>query len=176
MFRTKRMIIQFISILLIQSCSSERPCSLVESGCRPGSNMALWYSHIRVMLLPNLQDPFAPLPLILLTLHFIKGHMSDQSVIRTFPLYCESPANSFTCPVRYLLTLCFMDNAFIHFPNIRSMFHLSQPVTSLIEAMFKPELKEIPIFRREFASAESRGTIDTSPDLAELYDSYRLQL
>ncbi|KAJ3488301.1 hypothetical protein NLI96_g2935 [Meripilus lineatus] len=56
------------------------------------------------------------------------------------------------------------------------MFHPSQPVTSLIEAVFKSELKEIPIFRREFASAESRGTIEMSPDLAEPYDSYRLQL
>ena len=73
LYSTERQRVQMSLMLLLCAYTGSRPGAIIESGCARGSNRALRYRDIELMLIPNPQSGGRDLWVMKVTLVFRKG-------------------------------------------------------------------------------------------------------
>ncbi|KAI9765002.1 MAG: hypothetical protein M1840_007924 [Geoglossum simile] len=173
LYSTERQRVQMSLMLLLCAYTGSRPGAIIESGCARGSNRALRYRDVELMLIPNPQSGGRDLWVMKVTLVFRKGDCESANP-QTFTIH-EDDDPAF-CPVLQFLALAFADRAF-EASNLQSAQDLRRvridPPLMCQIFHWKESILDIPVFRQ---AKRVVGGIMTSPDRAWQYDSFQPSL
>ncbi|KAK0442577.1 hypothetical protein EV421DRAFT_567730 [Armillaria borealis] len=93
-FRTARMMLQVLCTLLLQSLSSERPGTIIESSSHFSTNEALMWRDHEFHVLPNPGDPHSPIILRRIKIHLLKGYRKSIATYKEFLLMPDAHSHS----------------------------------------------------------------------------------
>ncbi|KAL9083196.1 MAG: hypothetical protein Q9159_005918 [Coniocarpon cinnabarinum] len=109
-FPVERQRVQLALLLLVIAYTSSRPGALVEAACAAGTNECLTYNDVRLLIIPNPEEPARNVVVMEVTLLFTKGNRQTKKP--TTYLFHEREDNLALCPILHFLALALADQAF----------------------------------------------------------------
>ncbi|KAH0545274.1 hypothetical protein FGG08_000573 [Glutinoglossum americanum] len=163
-FPHERQRIQLSLLLLMIAYTSSRPGALIESGCLRGSNEALCYKDVHVLIIKNPEEPGHNMIVMEVTLRFMKGKRGKSQP--TTYLFHKRDGNLALCPILQFLALAFADDAFeaegVY--SLEDIFRLNiEAPRNSLQLKWKHLRLDSPIFRRTVRISDG---IRISPDKA----------
>jgi hypothetical protein len=76
----ERQRVQLSLLLLMMAYTSSRPGAIVESGCAKGSNEALCYKDIKILVIPGSDGAYRDTLVMTITLRYMKGCRGGSKV------------------------------------------------------------------------------------------------
>ncbi|KAI9773157.1 MAG: hypothetical protein M1840_008278 [Geoglossum simile] len=165
----ERQRVQLSLLLLMMAYTSSRPGAIVESGCAKGSNEALCYKDVKILVIPGSDGAYRDTLVMTITLRYMKG-CRGGSKVKTYVCHERDDTLAF-CPILPFLALAIDDDAF-EIPELKSPEHIFQikvnrPRKSL-HLRWKESILDTPVFRRSVRAADG---IRTSHNMAMPYDT-----
>ncbi|KAI9766747.1 MAG: hypothetical protein M1839_004778 [Geoglossum umbratile] len=170
-FPHERQRAQLSLLLLMIAYTSSRPGALIESESLRGSNEALCYKNVRVLVIKNPYEPDYNMIVMEVTSRY--GKEESRNLSTTY-LFHERDDNLAICPILQFLALAFADNAFEAevINSLEDIFRLNvkAPRNSL-QLKWKHSWQDTPIFRHAVCTLDG---IRISSDKALQYSTIPL--
>ncbi|KAG9310562.1 hypothetical protein JVU11DRAFT_9114 [Chiua virens] len=161
-FRTNRMRVQMAALTLLLAISTERIGAVVESNCYRGTNAALTWKDIAVVVTPNPGTPSRPDVALKITVGLLKGGRDVESYSKTFTVFPERRKDRAYCPVLPLIFLGVLDRTWESIDGPEDIFSPRVPPTIQHMLRTHPEKRDLIVFRAETKSAETGWSISSS--------------
>ncbi|KAL9049391.1 MAG: hypothetical protein Q9162_007245 [Coniocarpon cinnabarinum] len=172
-FPIERQRVQLSLLLLIIAYTTSRPGALVEAHCAHGTNECLVYKDVRLLVIPNPEEPDRNVIVMEVSLRYTKGRRDTNRP--TIFLFHEREDNLTMCPILHMLALALADEAFeAGIRSVEDIYRLR--VTggrNSLELRWKESMLDVPVFRRLVSSKEG---ITTSSTRALTYNVFNKSL
>lgn len=148
-FRTNRMRLQMISLTNLLTLSGERIGALIESNCYRGTNEALKWKDIGIMVVPRSDSPSKPDIVVQVMVHLLKGGRDVESYSKKFFLFPEYGLERAYCPIIPFLVLGLLDQVWEGISMVEDIIFPRVAPTSTHVLRIRPTKQELPVFRAE---------------------------
>lgn len=170
-FRTNRMRLQMIALTNLLALSAERIGALVESNCYQGTNEALKWKDVGVMVFPRSDSPSKPDIAVQVTTHLLKGGRGVESYSKTVFLFPEYGSERAYCPVVPFLVLGLLDQVWEGINSVEDIISPRVPPALTHTLRVRTTKRDLPVFRSEVRMEQGWAT---SASKAMSYgDAYR---
>lgn len=157
-FRTNRMWLQMIALTNLLALSAERIGALVESNCYRGTNEALKWKDVGVMVSPRSDSPSKPDIAVQVTAHLLKGGRGMESYSKTVFLFPEYGSERTYCPVIPFLVLGLLDQVWEGIDSMEDIIspRVPPPLTHMLRVCTTK--RDLPVFRSEVRMEQGWAT------------------
>ena len=148
-FCTNWMRLQMVALTTLLMLSAERIGALVESNCYRGTNKALQWKDVEVLVFPHGNSPLRLDIAICITSHLLKGGWGVESYSKTVTLFPEYRLERTYCPVVPFLVLGLLDHVWESVKSVEDIMSPRVPLR-LTHALRVCAAKcNLPVFRAE---------------------------
>ena len=170
-FRTNRMQLQMVALMTLLTLLAERIGALVESNCYWGTNKALQWKDVEVLVFPHGNLLLRPDVAICVTSHLLKGGRGVESYSKTVTLFPEYRPEHMYCPVVPFLVLGLLDHIWEGIESVEDIVSPRVPPRLTHALHVRAAKRNLPVFRAEVRT--ERGWAVSEAKAMNYGDTYR---